>query len=76
MPTKPQNSKITPETSSQVDAMVIRHNNKQYRCLRKSRSNTDCGQWEFYYPLPNGNNWHDVKNRDIRHELNKILNAV
>ena len=49
----------------------IFHNGKKYRCIRKSKSETDFGEWEFYYPL-NSKCWHPVKSLQIRKELNKI----
>jgi hypothetical protein len=41
---------------------------RNYRCIRKPDSNLDLGRWEFEYK----GNWHDVLNRQIRSNLNKL----
>ena len=51
--------------------VIIQHNGKSYRVVRKPTESNDAGQWEYLYK----GEWKDVISRQIRLDLNKKLSS-
>lgn len=67
-------NKITKNEAIKI--ALVENDGKKYRCTRKPESKTDAGQWQYYYPMKSGKQWHEVVNREIRFNLNKIAGFI
>lgn len=59
-------------SKKEAQLTTLENDGKKYRCTRKPESKTDAGQWQYYYTMKSGKQWHEVVNREIRFNLNKI----
>ena len=56
--------------------MRIQANGKIYRQTEPPRNKRVSGRYEFFYPFPNGKQWHNVLNYQIREQLDKLMETM